>query len=357
VNAWRLKSPGWPGAQLDLGLQHSPRESPCWALDGSGGEGGIRTPGTSFSSYNGLARSEVPEPVVRNKGFSSACLSHFRVDNSVFGNSCSQNCSQNIFYFSKYVNLSSAYDLWNNYLLQTSITVTGVFRGSALSKTRLSIKRLVALVDRRAAARARDLYPFGVHPRDLSKAAAQGLIVKIGRGLYCRKAFPTDFEHQIVLACLRVPDAIVCLQSALAWHGILPCDSDQIWMAIDRRAKKPIVDGLKLRFVRFSSHAFTQGVVNTKIEGVPVRVYSAAKTVADCLKYRRKIGIRFATRILQESIAGKKCSEQRLRHFAKICRVYKLIHAAYSEADPAVRGKQRRLTAGTNNSGESEVFT
>jgi predicted transcriptional regulator of viral defense system len=218
----------------------------------------------------------------------------------------------------------------------------GVFEVSDLSKTRLSIKRLVALADRRGVSRAKDLYQFGVHPRDLSKAAGQGLIVKIGRGLDCRKGFPKDLEHH-VLACLRVPGGVVCLQSALAWHGILPRDSDQIWMAIDRRAKKPIVDGVKLRFVRFSGHTLTQGVVNTKIEGVPVRVYSAAKTVADCLKYRRKLGVRVAARILDESIAGQKCSEQRLRHSAKICRVYKLVHAAYSLADPSVRCKRAML--------------
>jgi predicted transcriptional regulator of viral defense system len=222
-----------------------------------------------------------------------------------------------------------------------------VFKGwSDLPRTRLSIKRLVALVDRRAVARAKDLYVYGVHLHDLSTALRGGLITKVGRGLYCRKSFPADFEHQIVLACFRVPSGIVCLRSALAWHGILPRDSDHIWMAIHHKAKEPIVDGLKVRFVRFSGQAFTQGVVNAKIEGIPVRIYSAAKTVADCLKYRRKIGVRLAARILQESIAGQKCSEQRLRDFANICRVYKLVHAAYSVADPTVRGKHRRLRAG-----------
>jgi predicted transcriptional regulator of viral defense system len=200
------------------------------------------------------------------------------------------------------------------------------------------MKRLVSLVENRAVVRARELYPFGVHPHDLSKAARQGLLVKIGRGLYTRREFPSNFEHQIGLACQRLPHGVVCLKSALAWHGILPPDSPHIWMAIDRKAKKPVVDGLKLRFVRFSGDALTQGVVNTKIDGVPIRIYSAAKTVADCLKYWRKIGPDLAARILQESITGEKCSEQRLRHFAKICRVYKIVHVAYSSA-----GGRRRL--------------
>jgi predicted transcriptional regulator of viral defense system len=205
------------------------------------------------------------------------------------------------------------------------------------------MKRLVSLVEKRAVVRARELYPFGVHPEDLSKTAHEGLLVRIGRGLYTRKDFPSNFEHQLVLACMRIPHGVVCLKSALAWHGILTPDPRHIWMAFDRKAKKPVVDSLKLRFVRFSGDALTQGVVNTRIDGVPVRIYSAAKTIADCLKYRRKIGGNLAAKVLRESIAQKKCSEQRLRHFAQICRVWKLVLAAYSAADPSVRASRRRL--------------
>lgn len=201
-----------------------------------------------------------------------------------------------------------------------------------MSKTPLSTKRLLSIVDNRAVVRASELYEFGAHPDQLRKAVNQGLLHKIGRGLYTCKDFTLDPEHQIILACTRIPHGVVCLKSALEWHGILPPDSRQIWMALNGRAKKPVVDGLKLRFVRFSGDAFTQGVVNTKIDGVPVRIYSAAKTIADCLKYRRKIGKRLATRLLTESISGRKCSEQRLRHFAKICRVNKLVRVAYSFA-------------------------
>ena len=92
-------------------------------------------------------------------------------------------------------------------------------------------------------------------------------------------------------------------------------------MAIDRKARKPVVKGLSLRFVRFSGDALTQGVVNTRIDGIPVRVYSVAKTVADCLKYRNKIGLETAVRGLRESFNQRKCSRERLLHFARICRV------------------------------------
>jgi predicted transcriptional regulator of viral defense system len=200
-----------------------------------------------------------------------------------------------------------------------------------LTKARVSRKnRLVLIVDKRTVVRARDLYRSGIHPEALSRALQRGLLLKMGRGLYVRKNFSANFERQIMLACTRVPNGIVCLKSALSFHGLLPLDSGSIWMAIDPKPKKPVVNGLRLRFARFSGQALTQGVVNTRIDGVPVRIYSAAKMIADCLKYRRKIAGNLAVKVLRETIARKKCSEQRLRHFAKICRVGKLVHAAYS---------------------------
>jgi predicted transcriptional regulator of viral defense system len=205
------------------------------------------------------------------------------------------------------------------------------------------MKRLVSILSKQTVVRAKELYRSGIHPQVLSRAIQRGLLLKIGRGLYVCKDFRADFQRQIVLACKRVPNGVICLESAVKYHDILPLDSDSIWMAIDFKAKKPVADGLNMRFVRFSGQALTQGVVNMKIDGVPVRVYSAAKTVADCLKYRRKMGSDLAARILQESIAGRKCSEQRLRHFAKICRVYKIVQAAYLSADPSVRTPRPRL--------------
>ena len=206
------------------------------------------------------------------------------------------------------------------------------------------MNRLVSILDEQMVVRASEFHRAGIHPQELSRALKHGLLLNIARGLYVSKDFRADFERQIALACKRVPNGVVCLSSAVKYHEILPLDSDSIWMAIDSKAKKPVANGLKLRFVRFSGQALTQGVVNMKIHGVPVRIYSAAKTVADCLKYRKKIGVRLVTRILEGSIAEMKCSEPRLRHFAKICRVYKLVHAAYS-ARP--REKRTEVDAGS----------
>src|SRR6266478_63909 len=199
-----------------------------------------------------------------------------------------------------------------------------------VKRARVSMRSLLSIVEKKTVVRARELYRSGIHPEALSRALRRGLLLKIGRGLYARKDFSADFERQIMLACTRVPNGIVCLKSAVRFHGLVPLDSASIWMAIDFKAKKPVAGGLKLRLVRFSGQALTQGVENRRIDGVPIRIYSVAKTIADCLKYRKKLRGNLAGKVLRESIARRKCSEQRLRHFAKICRVQKLVHAAYS---------------------------
>jgi len=199
-----------------------------------------------------------------------------------------------------------------------------------MKKARLSMNRLVSIVDKLTVVRAKDMSKYGIHRQTLKRAVHRGVLAKIDRGLYTRSNLSPSFERQVLLACQRVPHGVVCLESALRYHGILLRDSDPIWMAIDRKARKPVVNGLRLRFVRFSGNALTQGVVNTRIDGVPVRIYSVAKTIADCLKYRKKIGLRLATLALREGIVQEKCSRERLHHFATICRVKKLLRLEYA---------------------------
>jgi predicted transcriptional regulator of viral defense system len=132
--------------------------------------------------------------------------------------------------------------------------------------------------------------------------------VKIGRGIYTRKDLAMDIERQILLATRRVPHGVVCLESALMFHGLLLTGPGPIWMATNPRARKPVVNGQLLRFVRFGGDALTQGVINTRIDGVPVRVYSVAKTVADCLKYRKRTRPNLAQQALEKCIVHRKCS-------------------------------------------------
>jgi predicted transcriptional regulator of viral defense system len=198
-----------------------------------------------------------------------------------------------------------------------------------MSRTPL-LERLRVQLDRSAVVHASELRELGIHHQILRRAVDRGLLTKVDRGMYLASGRPLDLEQRIILACKRVPHGVICLESALRFHRILPSGCDVIWMAIDHRARKPIVKGMQMRFVRFSGDALTQGVINTRVDGVPVRVYSVAKTVADCLKYRNKIGVDVAMHNLRESVDQKNCSRERLWHFAKICRVEKLVRLAYA---------------------------
>jgi hypothetical protein len=114
----------------------------------------------------------------------------------------------------------------------------------------------------------------------------------------------------------------------------------QVSMAIDRKARLPAVDSLRLKIFRFSGQSLTQGVMNLTVNGVPVRVYSPMKTVADCFKYRNKIGIEIGAEALTAAIKQNKYNRQKLLRFASICRVTKIVNRAADSAERAARPVQ-----------------
>lgn len=193
-----------------------------------------------------------------------------------------------------------------------------------MSRTTL-LNSLRELIERQTVVSLAELRARGIHHQVVRRAVDAGLLTKLSRGFYRASPDPLDFRQRIAVACKRVPHGVVCLESALRFHGVLDSKSDVIWMAIDRKARKPAVEGL--RFVRFSGDALTQGVVNSRIDGIPVRVYSVAKTVADSFKYRNKFGLETATRSFRESFRQGKCSRERVQHFASICRVSRILNS------------------------------
>jgi len=129
----------------------------------------------------------------------------------------------------------------------------------------MSIKRLLSLAETKIVLRAGELSRYEIHPQTVSRAVRHGLLVKIDRGLYACQAFSKNYKRRVMIACQRVPHGVVCLESALHFHGILPPTLGPIRLAIDRKARKPALQDLRLRFVRFSGQALTQGVVNMSI--------------------------------------------------------------------------------------------
>jgi predicted transcriptional regulator of viral defense system len=132
-------------------------------------------------------------------------------------------------------------------------------------------------------------------------------------------------HHGLALAAAAAPKAVICLVSALSFHQIGTQLPHEVWIAIDRRARRPSVSYPRLRVARFSGPALVEGIETHRLEGVAVRVYSAAKTVADCFKYRNKIGIDVAVEALHDFSRRYRGGATELARFARICRVSRVM--------------------------------
>lgn len=153
----------------------------------------------------------------------------------------------------------------------------------------------------------------------------------MGRGLYVRSDASTSEHHTLAQASKWVPHGVACLLTALQFHEMGTQASHEIWIALDRRAAHPRIKYPRLRIMRFSGSAFTEGIEEHTIEGVAVKVYNPGKTVADCFKYRNKIGLDVALEALRECRRQRKCTNDQLWYYAKVCRVAKVMKP-YMEA-------------------------
>jgi predicted transcriptional regulator of viral defense system len=171
----------------------------------------------------------------------------------------------------------------------------------------------------------------GIHHEYLRQLCKDGKLIRVGRGLYSLPDADVTVHHGLAQAGKAVPKGVICLLSALRFHTIGTQAPHEVWIAIDRRTARPRARYPKLRIVRFSGRSLTEGVDEHPIEGVPVRIYNPAKTVADCFKYRNKIGLDVALEALREVIRERKSTIDELWRYAKICRVTRIIRP-YMEA-------------------------
>src|SRR4030042_1456773 len=165
-----------------------------------------------------------------------------------------------------------------------------------------------------------------IHHEYLRQLCAEGKLVREGRGLYSLPDADVTVHHGLAQASKAIPKGVICLLSALRFHEIGTQAPHEGWMAIDRRAARPRVKHPRMRIVRFSGNSLTEGIDKHIVEGVLVRIYSPAKTVADCFKYRNKIGLDVALEALREAIRERRCTTDELWRYAKICRVTKIMH-------------------------------
>lgn len=190
-----------------------------------------------------------------------------------------------------------------------------------ISKPTTKQEQVLDLARKAKILRVQDLSEKGIHPEHLRRLYQRGLLVRLGRGVYMLSNASISANFSLAEVAKKVPRGIICLLSALRFHEIGTQSPFEVWIALDRKAARPRVDNPRLRVMRFSEAAFYSGVDSHKIDGVTVRLYCPAKTVADCFKYRNKIGIDVAIEALRECRRRRKCNFDDLWKYAKICRV------------------------------------
>lgn len=182
-------------------------------------------------------------------------------------------------------------------------------------------EQVLRLAQENGVLRPRDLEARGIPRVYLQLLYEQGKLLRSGRGLYTLTDGDWTENHSLAEACKYVPHGAICLLSALAFHNLTTQNPSQIWIAISPKKHRPQLSYPPLRVVRFSGAALMEGIEAHTVEGVPVRVYNPAKTVADCFKYRRKIGLDVALEALRDCWRERRATMDDLWRYAKTCRV------------------------------------
>jgi predicted transcriptional regulator of viral defense system len=185
--------------------------------------------------------------------------------------------------------------------------------------------RALRLIEQKGLTRPKDLETDGITRAQLSRLVNRGLVLRQGRGVYVAAQHPLTAEHTLAHVAKRVPEGVFCLLTALRLHGLTTQSPAEVWVALPEKARRPRLDYPRLRIARFSGDALTEGIEERRAEGVTLRVYSAAKTVADCFKYRNKIGIDVAVEALRDFSRKHRGGATDLARFARICRVSRVM--------------------------------
>ena len=183
----------------------------------------------------------------------------------------------------------------------------------------------IEMIRRMGIVRPSDLESRGIPRARLYSLVQEGLVERRGRGIYVARDHALTADHALAQTAKRVPNGVLCLLTALRFHGLTTQSPAEVWIALPEKARKPRLDYPRLRIVRFSGKALTEGVETHRVEGVNVRFYSAAKTVADCFKFRNKIGIDIAVEALKDFSRTHRGGANELAPFARICRITRVI--------------------------------
>ena len=170
-----------------------------------------------------------------------------------------------------------------------------------------------------------------VHPSDLAEMKKSGLIEQLGRGLYRLAKLPPLSNPDLTTVSLKIPQGVICLISALDFHNITTQVPHKVDVALKAGAEKPSLDYPSTQFYWFSGPAFKSGVETHEVDGTPIRVYSAPKTVVDCFKFRNRVGIDVAIEALKLYRETRGFTVDQISQHARICRMERIMRP-YLEA-------------------------
>ena len=182
-------------------------------------------------------------------------------------------------------------------------------------------QRVLDLVSQKGLLRASDLAAIDAPRVVLTRLTAASLLDKVGRGLYRLPGSQVSKHEGLATVAAKVPQAVFCLLTALQFHELTTQLPRQIWIAMPRGSHALRIDYPPIKMVQFSGDAYSVGIEEVERDGVKLRVYGVAKTVADCFKHRNKIGLDVALEALKDVRAKRKASADDLWRYAKVCRV------------------------------------
>ena len=199
--------------------------------------------------------------------------------------------------------------------------------------------RALNLLKQHRMVRLSEFREAGITAATVSRMKEKGLVLQLGRGLYQLPNASLDTHHTLAEATKLVPKGVVCLTSALAFHGLTDAVPSRVWMAIGAKDRLPRASSTPLQFVRFGPNVLTSGIKHHTIEGVHVRIYDPAKTVVDLFRYRRSAGKRYkqspglnlALEGLREALRRRKATPAEIARYANEAGIWKVVQP-YLEA-------------------------
>lgn len=182
-------------------------------------------------------------------------------------------------------------------------------------------ERTLDLVKRLGLVRPKDLNQHGIPVIYLRRLLHRGELVQPARGVYAVAGHEPTLHHSLAMVSKRIPRGVVCLLSALAYHEIGTQLPSVVWLAIDQRSRPLVTTDLPAKIVRFGAQSLVEGVEEHSVEGVTMRITNPAKTVADCFKFRNKVGLDIAMEALRDAWRKRKVTMAELDRFAATNRV------------------------------------